>query len=494
MTGPPHSGPIRLGETEERGERWWRRVYGYRAPDRERFTLRARIGVLAALVAAAMVLIVSAAAFLVVRQNLTSSLDETLQLRAQAAAESDLINPQLLAALPPAVLGAADLHIALVYASGVYTSADPTSMPPVDGPELAVAQGEEKIQPGRTASLEGVPYRVVAVPAGEGRALVIAQQLDTMTRVVSRLGTALPLVGLGGVVLAALAGVAVARTGLRPVQRLTAATERVANTGDLRPIPVSGSDELARLTISFNAMLGALAASREQQRRLVADAGHELRTPLTSLRTNLELLAAADRPDTPDLPADDRVELLGDVRAQVEELSHLVGDLVELARDDAPTMATEALELGEVVERALARVRRRAGEVEFDVHLTRWTLDGDANALERAVLNLLDNAVKWSPPGGTVRLSMVPISPEWLVVEVADAGDGIAAEDLPHVFDRFYRADLSRTMPGSGLGLSIVAQAAARHGGEVRAGRAPEGGALLSMALPGRHVDGAGSP
>ncbi|WP_422785764.1 sensor histidine kinase [Pseudonocardia spirodelae] len=477
---------------EERAERWWRRgVAG--APDRERFTLRARIGVLAALVAAAMVLLVSAAAFLVVRQNLTSSLDEALLQRAYAAAQSDLIDPQLLAALPPDVLGAADLHIALVYASGVATSADETSRPPVAAPEIAVAQGGPT-QSGRTADLDGVPYRIVAVRAGDGRALVLAQRLDTMTRVVTRMGTALPVVGLGGVVLAALAGVAVARTGLRPVLRLTAATERVAKTGDLRPIPISGSDELARLTQSFNTMLGALAASREQQRRLVADAGHELRTPLTSLRTNLELLASADRPDTPELPADDRAELLDDVRAQVEELSHLVGDLVELARDDAPTMTTEALELTEIVDRALDRVRRRAGEVEFEVHRHPWTLDGDASALERAVLNLLDNAVKWSPPGGTVRLSMVPMSPEWLVIEVADAGGGIAPEDLPHVFDRFYRADTSRTMPGSGLGLSIVAQAAARHGGEVRAGRAPEGGALLSMALPGRYVAEPDSP
>ncbi|MBP2371034.1 sensor histidine kinase [Pseudonocardia parietis] len=487
MTGSRVTGSQQLSEGEERVEQWWRRLRGDRSPDRERFTLRARIGVLAALVAAAMVLIVSSAAFLVVRQNLTSSLDETLRQRAYAAAQSELSNPQLLAALPPAVLGAADLHIALVYGSGLATSSDPTSMPPVGEPELAVAQGGPT-QPGRTEVMDGIPYRIVAVQAGDGRALVIAQQLDTMTRVVSRMGTALPLVGLGGVVLAALAGVAVARTGLRPVQRLIAATERVATTGDLRPIPVSGSDELARLTLSFNAMLGALAASREQQRRLVADAGHELRTPLTSLRTNLELLAAADRPDAPELPAEDRAELLTDVRAQVEELTHLVGDLVELARDDTPTMTTEALELTEIVERALARVRRRATETGFDVHLTPWTLDGDASALERAVLNLLDNAVKWSPPGGTVRLSMVPISPQWMVVEVADSGSGITAEDLPHVFDRFYRADTSRTMAGSGLGLSIVAQAVARHGGEVRAGRAPEGGALLSIALPGRHV------
>jgi two-component system sensor histidine kinase MprB len=287
---------------------------------------------------------------------------------------------------------------------------------------------------------------------------------------------------------AAIAGVAIARAGLRPVDRLTAATERVAATGELRPIPVEGSDELARLTASFNEMLGALAASQEQQRRLVADAGHELRTPLTSMRTNLELLAAASRPGAPTLPESDRAEILDDVQAQVAELSTLVGDLVELARDDAPMIVHEPLELTEVVSRALERARRRAGDVEFDPILVPWTLIGDATALERAVLNLLDNAAKWSPPGGHVRVQMRPLD-EWSVVlEVADAGPGIAEEDLPLVFERFYRAATSRTMPGSGLGLAIVRQVAVRHGGAVWAGRAPEGGALLAMRLPGHRL------
>jgi len=286
--------------------------------------------------------------------------------------------------------------------------------------------------------------------------------------------------------LAALAGVAVARAGLRPVQRLTWATERVAATGDLRPIPVEGSDELARLTLSFNGMLDALAASREQQRRLVADAGHELRTPLTSMRTNLELLAAAERPGAPTLPEGDRAEILDDVSAQVTELSTLVGDLVELARDDPPLVTHEPVELTEVVERALERARRRAGDVEFVTTLVPWTLVGDATALERAVLNLLDNAAKWSPPGATVRVQMRPVEGSWVLLEVADAGPGIAEQDLPWVFDRFYRADGARTMPGSGLGLAIVRQVAHRHGGAVGAGRAPEGGALLVLRLPGR--------
>jgi two-component system sensor histidine kinase MprB len=235
-------------------------------------------------------------------------------------------------------------------------------------------------------------------------------------------------------------------------------------------------------------MLGALAASQEQQRRLVADAGHELRTPLTSMRTNLELLAAASRPGAPSLPEAERAELLDDVQAQVAELSTLVGDLVELAREDTPMVVHEPLELTEVVLRALERARRRAGDVEFDPVLVPWTLTGDSTALERAVLNLLDNAAKWSPPGGRVRVQMRPLDDWWILLEVADAGPGIAEEDLPFVFERFYRAATSRTMPGSGLGLSIVRQAAVRHGGAVWAGRAPEGGALLAMRLPGHRL------
>jgi two-component system, OmpR family, sensor histidine kinase MprB len=340
----------------------------------------------------------------------------------------------------------------------------------------------------RTAVQAGVPYRVVAVQAGPGQALVIAQRLDATHEILTKLGVALPIVGGVGVLVAALAGVAMARAGLRPVDRLTAAAERVAATGELRPIPVEGSDELARLTQAFNEMLGALAESQEQQRRLVADAGHELRTPLTSMRTNLELLAAASRPGAPSLPESERAEILEDVQAQVAELSTLVGDLVELARDDAPTVVHEPLELTEVVLRALERAKRRAGDVEFDPQLVPWALTGDATALERAVLNLLDNAAKWSPPGGRVRVQMRPVD-EWSVVlEVADSGPGIADEDLPFVFERFYRAATSRTMPGSGLGLAIVRQVAVRHGGAVWAGRAPEGGALLAMRLPGHRL------
>ncbi|HEX2297675.1 MAG TPA: ATP-binding protein, partial [Pseudonocardiaceae bacterium] len=209
---------------------------------------------------------------------------------------------------------------------------------------------------------------------------------------------------------------------------------------------------------------------------------------LTSMRTNLELLAAASRPGAPTLPDSERAEILDDVQAQVAELSTLVGDLVELAREDAPMVVHEPLELTDVVMRALERARRRAGDVEFVPMLVPWALVGDATALERAVLNLLDNAAKWSPPGATVTVRLAPTGRGTAALQVADAGPGIAEADLPYVFERFYRSPTARTQPGSGLGLAIVAQVAARHGGSIRAGRSEMGGTLMTLELPGRPL------
>jgi two-component system sensor histidine kinase MprB len=277
---------------------------------------------------------------------------------------------------------------------------------------------------------------------------------------------------------AGLAGWAVARNGLRPVRRLTTAVEDIARTQRLDPIPIEGSDEVARLAQSFNEMLLALSASQHRQRQLVADAGHELRTPLTSLRTNLDLLVQADT--TSGLSPESRAELLGDVRAQIHEMTTLIGDLVELARDEPVSPTVEPVELTAVVGQAVARVRRRA-DVQFDVHTSPWWVTGDADALERAITNLLDNAAKWSPEGGVVTVTL-----EQGTLTVADQGPGIAPEDLPHVFERFYRAAESRGMPGSGLGLSIVRSIAERHGGSVQAGSRPEGGAVFWLNIPGQ--------
>ncbi len=241
---------------------------------------------------------------------------------------------------------------------------------------------------------------------------------------------------------------------------------------------MEGNDEIARLAASFNTMLAALAASRDRQRQLVADAGHELRTPLTSLRTNLDLLVQADRRGG--LSQESRAELLTDLRFQIEELTTLIGDLVELARDEPMPAAVEPVDLAEIVHRSVDRVRRRASSLEFDVRTSPWWVTGEAAALERAVTNLLDNAAKWSPPLGVVTVRL-----DGDTLLVADEGPGITEEDLPHVFDRFYRSTESRAMPGSGLGLAIVRQVAERHGGSVRAGTARTGGAAFWLTLPG---------
>jgi two-component system, OmpR family, sensor histidine kinase MprB len=265
---------------------------------------------------------------------------------------------------------------------------------------------------------------------------------------------------------------------LRPVRRLTDAAEEIARTEKLEPIDVGGNDEIARLAGAFNAMLAALAASRDRQRQLVADAGHELRTPLTSLRTNLDLLTQAETRGG--LSDASRAELMDDVRFQIEELTTLIGDLTELARDEPTTVELQSVDLSEVVDRAVQRVRRRASSLHFDVHTEPWWLTGEPSALERAVTNLLDNAAKWSPPLGTVTVRLAGGS-----LLVADQGSGIDEADAPHVFDRFYRSTESRTLPGSGLGLAIVRQVAERHGGSVRVGRSDDGGAAFWLEVPG---------
>ena len=254
--------------------------------------------------------------------------------------------------------------------------------------------------------------RVLAVHLNNGSSLLISKSLAPTGKVLKRLGTVLLIVGGIGVAIAAFAGGMVARAGLRPVARLTEAAERVARTDDLRPIPVLGSDELARLTQAFNMMLRGLAESRERQARLVTDAGHELRTPLTSLRTNVELLMASQQPGAPRIPEDEMAELRADVIAQIEELSTLVGDLVDLTRDEAGGVVHEPVDLSEIIDRSLERVRRRRNDIEFDVHIIPWQVYGDAAGLSRAVLNLLDNAAKWSPPNGRVGVRLTQTDPD----------------------------------------------------------------------------------
>ncbi|ONI86270.1 two-component sensor histidine kinase [Saccharothrix sp. ALI-22-I] len=448
----------------------------------QRVSLRARVTLLAAFCVAGAVAVVSLGAYMTVSQNLHDQMDENLRQRADAAVNAPKVNNNV-NEIPGAFLAAGDIRIGVLDVSGLIQYPKGTVAPPTQPADLDVARGNR---------LENIwtdvrtDFRVIAVPYGDGQAMVIAQSTKPLNITLGKLSVVLFVISGLGVLVAAVAGTAVARTGLRPVQRLTEATERVAMTGDLRPIPVSGDDELALLSQRFNAMLGAVAESQERQRRLVADAGHELRTPLTSMRTNLELLLASERPGSPTLSDEDKAEINADVRAQLDELTTLIGDLVELAREDAPQVVHEPVDLVEVVERALDRAKRRATDVQFVVEVEQWSLLGDSSALERAVLNLLDNAVKFSPTGGVVRLTLKQLGDGSAVVEVADSGPGIADADLPHVFERFYRSSEARTLPGSGLGLAIVKQVAERHGGMAYVGRAPEGGAQFTLRLPGR--------
>jgi two-component system, OmpR family, sensor histidine kinase MprB len=351
---------------------------------------------------------------------------------------------------------------------------------PFGEPEFAVARGDAKSSI-RTLRAGGVDYRMVAVPTqSEGTALILAQSLEQQNSVLARLGIVMLGFGAVGVLVAGIAGWLVARNGLRPVRTLTTAVEDKARTEDLRPLPVEGDDEVARLAAAFNEMLTALDASRERQRSLVADAGHELRTPLTSLRTNIDLLTQSDDVTGPTLDPEAHAEVLADIRAQIDELTTLIGDLMELARDDPPASVVEEVELSEIIHHALARVRLRAPGLSFDVVAHPWWVTGDAAALERAVTNLLDNAAKWSPPGGRVSCRLIEG-----VLTVDDDGPGISDADRPHVFDRFWRATESRTMPGSGLGLSIVRQVAERHSGTIEVGNSASGGARLTLTIPG---------
>lgn len=447
-------------------------------------SLRWRVTLLAASLVAIAVAVTSIAAYAMVARALYADVDSQLKARAATMIDNNFENLGF-QSIVLAGLFSNDVGVALIFADHKPYMPPQQTIPPVGSQELAVADGQ------LPSSLRTVNnQRVLAVPTHSGATLIISQRLEPTREVLDRLAWLLFVVGGCGVVLAAAAGTAVARTGLRPIARLTAATERIARTDDLTPIPVTGDDELARLTESFNTMLRALAESRDRQRRLVADAGHELRTPLTSLRTNTELLIASSRPGAPRLPDEDMSELRADVVAQIEELSTLVGDLVDLAREDAPETVYDRIDLGEVAERALERARRRRGSIEFVAELRPWFVYGHEAGLERAVLNVLDNAAKWSPAGAQVLVTMRETGRGLLELAVDDAGPGIPSGERELVFERFYRTTASRSMPGSGLGLAIVKQVVTKHGGTITIDTSPRGGALIRIVLPGE----AGSP
>jgi len=349
---------------------------------------------------------------------------------------------------------------------------------PVTGEALAAARSPSAFVFNNMTE-GGVHLRVATFSVGNGFSVQIARRLSDDDIVLSQLRMWFLLVAVGGIALAAVLGALVAREALRPVRKLTDAAEHVAETHDLtRRIEVSGTDELNRLAASFNTMLAALEESVAAQRQLVADASHELRTPLTSLRTNFEVLL---RPGS--LPDESRERLVQDVRHQFDEMAALVGDIVELARDGETAAAPDDVRLDVLVSDAVERAERNARDVSFRLTAQPTLVRGVPDRLDRAVTNLLDNAAKWSPPGGVVEVDVADGT-----VGVRDHGPGIAEGDLPFIFDRFYRSAEARSMPGSGLGLAIVRHVAETHGGHVSVEPAEGGGTRFVLAVPALPV------
>ena len=325
----------------------------------------------------------------------------------------------------------------------------------------------------RDVRFAGAAMRVytMRLPSSSDGLVRTVRPLTEANATIARVRWLLVGLTLGGALAAGLLGRLTANAVLRPVRALAGAVREVRATRDLdQRIPVSGRDELASLAADFNAMLAALNESQQAQQQLIADASHELRTPLTAHRTNIELLAR------PDLPAERRQRVLGAAVRGIEELSALVGDLIHAARDGRSIDAREPLALDELVAAALERAQRRASELRFESRLEPHRLVGARARLERAVDNVLDNAIKWSTHGGTVDVRLVDGT-----LTVRDRGPGIAEADLPHVFDRFYRAASARALPGSGLGLAIVKQTLDDHGGSVTVANADGGGTLLTL-------------
>jgi two-component system, OmpR family, sensor histidine kinase MprB len=454
-------------------------------------SFRRRIALAGTVAVAVAILLSLGIAFAVVRAELRGQVDDNLQRIAQRPAEDMLFARRLdvlglgadsptrtfireRLALANQPLSGDARYIQLVSSDEVIPQQGARALiAPDERARRLAAAGEGSYF--SDTEVDGEQVRVFTRAIEPGLAIQAAQSVEDVDEAVGRLGLILGVVGLGGVGLAGGLGLVVTRTAARPVKELSETAEHVARTRDLsRRIDASGDDELSRLAASFNTMLGALERSMLAQRQLVADASHELRTPLTSLRTNVEVLAGANG----SLPHRERAAMLRAVVGQLEELTMLVEDLVDLARDGEREQELEPVRLDLLVADTVARARRLHPGREIRAELEETLLDGSPRRLDRAVSNLLDNAEKWSPPDAPID---VTLRDGRLVVR--DRGPGFDAEDLPRVFDRFYRARSARGLPGSGLGLAIVRHVAEAHGAGVAARNAPDGGAELSLVL-----------
>jgi two-component system sensor histidine kinase MprB len=383
------------------------------------------------------------------------------------------------AAASRAPFGGPSGHLQFVSPTGRVTA------PPDEGATIPASARAKQIARSGTGReltnthVRGVHLRVLTIGRGSQGAIQVARPVGEEDDVLRNLVIVLVIIGASGIALAGLLGVLVARTALAPITRFTRRTEKLTGSPDLSlRLEGEGKDELARLARSFNATLDALESSVDAQRHLVADASHELRTPIASLRANVQTLEEAHR-----LSEDERRSLRADIVEELDELTALVGDVVELARDPRSSAEVDDVRLDEIAAAQVERAQRRAGQLTFETDLEPTIVSGQPDRINRAVSNLLDNARKWSPHDGTVEVALRDGT-----LSVRDHGPGFDEVDLPHVFDRFYRAGSARRMPGSGLGLAIVRQAAESHGGFARAENAANGGARVTVGFgPAAH-------
>jgi two-component system, OmpR family, sensor histidine kinase MprB len=446
-------------------------------------SLRTRIAAVAGLAVAVAVICGAILAYVAIRSDLRGQVDTALK---EHALPFDRFAPDAgftaAGGPPPGLLqerhvplfGGAVEYIQFVLPKGqVLRPPDEQGSPPL--PLTAAARRLAAGAVGRgfeDMTVGGTHLRVLTVGLSDG-AVQFARPLTEVDNMLHRVAVILILMAIGGIAAGAALGAGVARAALAPIRRFTSGTERIAEERDVsRRMKVYGDDELARLARSFNTTLDELERSVEAQRQLVADAGHELRTPIASLRANIQILEDADR-----LPAEERRALRDDIVVELDELTALVADIVELARGTKPEDEADDVRLDLVVAALVERAERRGGvDVSYDVLAEPTLVTGQPERISRAVSNLLDNARKWSPPNGVIEVRLAGGE-----LSVRDHGPGFEQDDLPHVFDRFFRSERARGLQGSGLGLAIVRQAAEAHGGWARAENAPGGGALVRV-------------
>ena len=438
-------------------------------------SFRARVAVLVALVVAIAVACVAGSFLYLARGQAVESIDSKLRLRASAVIQLSEKFGRL-REFDRRMFGdyAPDDVLLQVFDDNRRIWASNVEPLPILPENLLVAQRKISSRIS-TTEIAGYRMRVLTLPLRTpGRAAMVARPMDEVDAQLAglwRMSIQIFVIGVAG---SGLIGFVVAGRVVRPVRRLTEAATRVAETQNVdQPIDIKRDDEFGQLASSFNEMLGALSISREQQHRLVTDASHELRTPITSLRTNLEYMQRNSS-----IEEDERRLILDDVLFELDELTGLVTELVDLATDQHHMGEAECIELDELVDAVVQRHRRRTS-YNIVYTATSSQIIAAPALVERAVSNMVDNALKWNPPDSSVQVRVENGS-----VIVSDSGPGIPVEEHEQVFERFYRTEGARSLPGSGLGLSIVRHVAESFGGQARIIDDGQPGTTIELSFP----------